>query len=366
MVRFFWHVDDGCSAHVPVNGYSFDGDSRCLTVEISAPGVAGSATAMLSLPPCLADGTSPPLKSIGVVIAHDIDASTWQNRLIRSIAKVRSRGTTLLDRIRFPCACVSPYRHVFPSNTPATESTPLPSSLLSRPLRSERCARSSTACPPRPCLAPPPQPHAVHGETQLPRRPKLLQPQGATPPPNVRQSPGHGCKVPVCHPGPGVAAGWARQRRPRRRDHRRQDQSPARRRRRPLIPPQRVHPACRQGRRVPHQPPSAHQADGAAAGRARRLRHPLPPSHHAHLPTGQHHPRPRPKAGHCAGCRSVPGLQRRANSRIDLRHGNAPPSRRGMQHAESSAASRAPLCPACMQCRGLAERRMHACSTLCS
>eukprot|EP00892_Ulva_mutabilis_P007520 jgi/Ulvmu1/513/UM001_0521.1 len=98
MVRFFWHVDEGCSAHVPVNGYANDGDVRCLTVEISAPGVAGSATAMLSLPPCLQDGTSPPVKSIGVVIAHDIDASSWQNRLMRSIAKSMAKQNYLVVR----------------------------------------------------------------------------------------------------------------------------------------------------------------------------------------------------------------------------------------------------------------------------
>lgn len=90
MVRFYWHVDDGCSAHVPVNGVTLAvSEPTRLAVEMDVPGVAGSAVGMMSMPACTEDGKAPPLKNVGIVIAHDVDAASWQGPLLTSIAQVR-------------------------------------------------------------------------------------------------------------------------------------------------------------------------------------------------------------------------------------------------------------------------------------
>lgn len=89
MVRFYWHVDDGCSAHVPVNGVTLaDSEPTCLAVEMDVPGVAGSAVGLMSMPPCTEDGKVSPMRNIGIVIAHDVDAASWQGPLLTSIAQV--------------------------------------------------------------------------------------------------------------------------------------------------------------------------------------------------------------------------------------------------------------------------------------
>lgn len=89
MVRFYWHVDDGCSAHVPVNGVTLTPGGVRHTVEMDVPGVAGSALGMLTMPPYEDGSYTTKLKKIGVVIAHDTDAASWQGPLISSIAQVR-------------------------------------------------------------------------------------------------------------------------------------------------------------------------------------------------------------------------------------------------------------------------------------
>jgi hypothetical protein len=94
MVRFYWHVDDGCSAHVPVNGVTLTPDGVRHTVEMDVPGVAGSALGMLTLPPCHEGSYSNNVKNIGVIIAHDADAASWQGPLLCSIAQVRATGPT--------------------------------------------------------------------------------------------------------------------------------------------------------------------------------------------------------------------------------------------------------------------------------
>lgn len=89
MVRFYWHVDDGCSAHVRVNGVTLASDEPTrLAVEMDVPGVAGAAVGMLTMPPCTTEGKSPPIRNTGIVIAHDIDAASWQGPLLSSIAQV--------------------------------------------------------------------------------------------------------------------------------------------------------------------------------------------------------------------------------------------------------------------------------------
>jgi predicted alpha/beta-hydrolase family hydrolase len=89
MVRYYWHVDDGCSAHVPVNGVTLEGSEPTrLAVEMDVPGVAGSAGGLLSMPPCTAEGKTPTLRKTGIVIAHDVDAASWQGPLLTSMAQV--------------------------------------------------------------------------------------------------------------------------------------------------------------------------------------------------------------------------------------------------------------------------------------
>jgi hypothetical protein len=103
MVRFYWHVDDGCSAHVPVNGIQSGVHGiQHLSIDMDLPGVAGSAHGILTLPPEAANGAaSGKVKSVGVIIAHDHDASGWQGNLMRSIVQVYFLYLGLVSNLRF-------------------------------------------------------------------------------------------------------------------------------------------------------------------------------------------------------------------------------------------------------------------------
>ena len=123
MVRFHWQVDESCTAFVPVGGLSSPSeDVQHFTISLEVPGVAGYASAILTCPPGLANGAdSVPTRTVGVVLAHDADASTWKGELLSSVAQVcgkyliysvhtRSSQSKLPDPSSSTSSCISSAR----------------------------------------------------------------------------------------------------------------------------------------------------------------------------------------------------------------------------------------------------------------
>jgi hypothetical protein len=90
MVRFYWQVDDSCSAFVPVKGLA-DADTHVqhVSIDMEVPGVSGYASAVLTLPLGMTNGApSERMRRVGVVLAHDADASSWKGELMTALAQV--------------------------------------------------------------------------------------------------------------------------------------------------------------------------------------------------------------------------------------------------------------------------------------
>ena len=90
MVRFHWQVDESCTAFVPVGGVSNPSENvQHFSISLEVPSVAGYASAVLTCPQGLANGAAAiKTKSVGVVLAHDVDASTWKGELLSSLTLV--------------------------------------------------------------------------------------------------------------------------------------------------------------------------------------------------------------------------------------------------------------------------------------
>ena len=113
MVRFHWHGQDACVAFVPVKGVQpCDGPVQHIQVEMDVPGVAGSASALLSVPAGSLNGVATEgSRSVGVVIAHDTDPNSWKGELLTALTQVccgpRSGAQTQCIAYQHPtCLCV--------------------------------------------------------------------------------------------------------------------------------------------------------------------------------------------------------------------------------------------------------------------
>lgn len=86
MVRFHWHVEDGLAAFVPPNGLVQHKDTAVMhaTCELEMPGQGVTIPSCMTLPPHYLQETA--VKEVGVVLAHDLDATDWQGRLLTEVA----------------------------------------------------------------------------------------------------------------------------------------------------------------------------------------------------------------------------------------------------------------------------------------
>lgn len=57
-----------------------------MLVEMEVPGVSATVTGMLTMPH---QAHLAATRSVGIVLAHDADAQTWQDKLTTSLAQVR-------------------------------------------------------------------------------------------------------------------------------------------------------------------------------------------------------------------------------------------------------------------------------------
>lgn len=98
MVRFQWHVEGGHTAHVPVNGVKLlKGGIAHVELDIEMPGTPGATPKALLTMPAAAHrpGT---VKSIGVVLSHDLDAAGWRGELLTGLAEALAAEGYLVMR----------------------------------------------------------------------------------------------------------------------------------------------------------------------------------------------------------------------------------------------------------------------------
>ena len=141
MVRFHWQVDESCTAFVPVGGVSTPSERvQHISISLEVPAVAGYGSAVLTCLQGLANGAGTvQTKSVGVVLAHDADASSWKGELLSSLTLVRTgqpppslpaataaakpkqvtsvvqfvdAAACRLDEAPVPCAAVPPQTHI--------------------------------------------------------------------------------------------------------------------------------------------------------------------------------------------------------------------------------------------------------------
>lgn len=80
-------MQDNCAAFIPVQGAVITPTGlQHMLVEMEVPGMTATVTGMLTMPH---NAHLAATRSVGIVLAHDINAETWQDKLITSLAQVR-------------------------------------------------------------------------------------------------------------------------------------------------------------------------------------------------------------------------------------------------------------------------------------